>query len=344
MQSKLILASVLMIGLVVSCGTNSTGAGGDSAAGDTAAGDTAAGDTAAEGETATLSIHSTPSGTVTVDGKEVGTTPIDKLPVDVGAREVVIRRDGFIEWRKSVDVAANQPTHVAEVLRAKDPADPVAFAELARSLELEPTELEQSETLRSSKKLVAILPLFPRGKMRPDDLDEYRIDVSDAFEAEGKIEFRVGSKVLYSAPFEPEEFVTTASIPEAVRSGTKPGQTVKWGFYPSSGRPIIASFKIAKPDRKLEKREKAIDERMEGQADLLRDQMRAQLWLNKRLFYAAYRDAKSVVDRAEAAPQCLAIMQASLRRMDLKDCALWVEIEDKVKRLPSRYRPRHGPG
>ncbi len=329
MHSKLILASVLMIGLVVSCGTSSAGPDGDSSA---------------KRETATLSIHSTPSGAVTVDGKEVGTTPIENLPVEIGAREVVIRRDGFVEWRKSVVVAANQPNHVAKVLRAKDPADPAAFADLARSLELEPAELEHGETLRSSKKSVAILPLFPRGKMRPGDLDEYRIDVTEAFDAEGKIEFRIGSKVLYSVSFEPEEFVTTASIPDAVRSGSKPGQTVKWGFYPSSGRPVIASFKIAKPDRNLEKREKAIDKRMEGQADLLRDQMRAQLWLNKRLFYAAYRDAKAVVDRAESAPQCLAIMQASLRRMDLKDCALWIEIEDEVKRLPSRYRPRRGPG
>ncbi|MHC4452394.1 MAG: PEGA domain-containing protein [Planctomycetota bacterium] len=287
-----------------------------------------------------LTIEAIPTGDVLVDGKSVGPSPIKEFAVDAGDRAVTVRREGFVDWTQTVSVTSGANKSVTAALIAADPTDPAALLALAESLGLEAVEREEEETFRGGKSTKSILPLYPRGDLRVADMDNFRIDVTEEFTPNGKLEFRIGTEVLHSAPFDPESFATVDGIPDAVLTKAKPGKTVTWGYYPTKGKPVTTKFKVRKEDRQLDKRIEKLEKRMAGQPPLLQAQMRAQLLLNKRLYYAAYRNARSVVERAQAAPESLAIMQAALRRMDLKGTALWSEIEDKVERLPSRYRLR----
>jgi len=271
----------------------------------------------------TLSVASAPAGELVVDGEPVGRTPVENLELAPGRHELVIRREGFADWTKTVDLPEAEALRLDARLIVADPTDPAALAALAEELELEAVEPVESETMRSGGKAPPVLAVYPRGTLLDTDLDEFRVDVTEEFEPGGKIEFRMGRDVLFSMPFDPESFATVLDVPE-------------------KGRPVTAKFKVRTMDSQRKRRVEKLDERTERQPELLRDQMRAQLWLNKRLYYAAYRDARSVVRRAQSAPESLVIMQAALRRLDLEDTALWAEIEDQVERLPSRWRSRFG--
>ncbi len=331
------LLPLLVVSLVcaVACGKAEPS---PAASGTIPTGSTPTGTEPAKTQASTLSITSSPDGEALVDGKVVGTTPIENLAAEPGERAITIRRKGFTEWTQTVSVGPGDTSAVAANLVIADPTDPEALAAMAASLEIEPVEVEAEETLRSAGAKKAVIPVFPRGDMRTSDLDQFRIDVTEEFEPSGKLEFRIGKKVVHSEVFDPESFATTRPFPDTVVAAMTPGKTVTWGYYPEKGKPVVTKFKIQKRNRQLERRLEKLEKRMEGQSELVRDQMMAQLWLNKRLYYAAYRGAASVVNRAEHAPQSLTIMQCALRRMKLEGSAAWTEIEDKVSRLPSRFR------
>ena len=59
-----------------------------------------------------LSINATPWADVSVDGKEVGETPLGNLAVAVGPHEVVLKNPQLGERRVPVDVTAHSPTRV----------------------------------------------------------------------------------------------------------------------------------------------------------------------------------------------------------------------------------------
>jgi eukaryotic-like serine/threonine-protein kinase len=59
-----------------------------------------------------LSINATPWADVSVDGKDVGQTPLGNLAVAAGPHEVVLKNPQLGERRVSVDVTAHSPTRV----------------------------------------------------------------------------------------------------------------------------------------------------------------------------------------------------------------------------------------
>lgn len=209
--------------------------------------------------------------------------------------------------------------------------------ELAKELGVELTPFQEFERTRGSDDAPAVQPLFPREDVREGDLDQFRVDVSSEFEAGGKLEFRQGQAVLFSRDFAPEDFVTLEGIPDEVRAA-KAGQAVTWGYYPEKGKPVTAEFTIVKEDpRLLEQIAKA--EKRAGTADsYLATVMRAQLYLNKRLYYAAFREAQRALEKgSEDATQAFAVIQASLRAMKLHKSALWTDLQASFPGVRGRY-------
>jgi hypothetical protein len=83
-----------------------------------------------------------------------------------------------------------------------------------------------------------------------------------------------------------------------------------------------------------------MQKRLAGQPDLVLHQMRAQLFLNKRLYLAAYLEARKAFARSKFATQAVAIMQSALRRMHLDETSLWGEVQEAAAAMPPRGKAR----
>jgi hypothetical protein len=214
---------------------------------------------------------------------------------------------------------------------------PLTMASLASELGVELTPFEEFERHRGADEAIPVQALYPREDVRAEDLDSFRVDVSSDFEGAGKIEFRQGKDVLSSSAFAPTDFMTTEAIPEAVRAA-KPGQTVTWGWYPEKGKPVTTQFTIVKEDPRLQERIGKMEKRV-GEADqYLVAAMRAQLYLNARLYYAAYKEAQRALEfGSEDATQAFAVMQASLRAMKLHKTALWTDLQTQFDGVRGRF-------
>ncbi len=236
-----------------------------------------------------------------------------------------------------------EATKPAEPVRI-DPDEPVSLAVLAQEFDLEFPELEKVEQFRGSKKGGKIYILYPRKDVRKVDLDRFRVDVTDEFAREGTIEFRRGKDVLYSAPFEPERFETIIDVPAAVASAVQLGDRVTWGFYPKEGRPVTAQFRVVKERKKVTKRVDALEQRLKKDHPVVLASLKAQVFLDNKLYYAAYREAWAVVRTGQAPVEACAIVQASVRRMGLKKTPLWDAAQEAAGVAVRGYRGRYGPG
>jgi len=296
------------------------------------------------GGSGTIQLASLPKAEVLIDGKLVGETPLTHS-VSAGSHEIVLRSEAFVDHKETGSVDADKTWSVDCVLKASDPNDPVAIAKLAKAFEIgEWTEFEPQVRHRGGRESSFVVALYPRGKVRLEDLSEYRIDVGDEFEAAGTLRFKRGSKVLFEAAFDPEELSTQVPVPEKVLKTLKSGAQVTWGFYPAKGKATTAKFKVVKDDPRLTKRLAKMEKRMADADEVTLCQMRAQLYLNKKLYVAAYLEARralALAKDAETPPsQALAIMQGAAQRMNLKKTPLWDEIQGEIGRVPSRVKER----
>jgi hypothetical protein len=66
---------------------------------------------------------------VIVDGRQVATASTHQLELDPGQHEVILQRDGFIDWKTTIDVAEATPLQVsAQLVEARVTLWPVALA------------------------------------------------------------------------------------------------------------------------------------------------------------------------------------------------------------------------
>jgi hypothetical protein len=290
-------------------------------------------------------IDSLPQAEVVIDGEDAGNTPLVR-DFPEGSHDIVLRAGGFRDHEESIRVVAGGIADVDRVLIAEDPGDPVAIAKLAAGLEIgELTAFEPRVRHRGAPDPEFVAPLYPRGNVRLRDLTEYRVDVGEAFRDEGRLVFRRRSQVLFATKFDPAGPSTVAPVPKKVVSALKSGAIVTWGFYPANGKPVTARFRVVRDDERIAKRLRRMEERMAGHPEVALAEMRAQLFLNKKLYTAAYLEARRALELAagdEAPPtQALAVMQGAAQRMELRGTPLWQEIEDEIERVPARVRRRH---
>jgi hypothetical protein len=293
----------------------------------------------------TLRIDALPQAEVVIDGEVAGTTPFARdLPA--GDHEIVLRATGFNDHEESVVLIGGGIADIDRVLVAADPGDPEAIAKLAEGFDIgEISAFEPPVRHRGAPDTEFAVPLYPRGNVRLADLSEFRIDVGEDFDEEGKLVFRRRSNVMFETKFDPEGRSIVAPVPEDVVSALKSGAIVTWGFYPAEGKPTTAKFRVVREDTRLAKRLKSMEERMAGHPEITLAQMRAQLYLNKKLYTAAYLEARKALALSEGdevpPTQALAVMQSAAQRMNLRRTPLWQEIEEEIEQVPARVRRRH---
>ncbi len=286
---------------------------------------------------ATLKIHSFPAAEVVIDGVVKGQTPA-QLDLAPGSYTLVLRRPGFDERPQRIQVAAGEKASIQQFLIAKDSNDPSVREWMEQEFEVAMAALDDERT-RGGARSGEVNPLFPRGNVRLRDLDALHVDAPLSAEADGTIELRLGKQVLFSAELVAPDHVerVTLELPEDARAALQPGVKAVWGYYPRKGRPATAEFTVVEEDPALEARLERFTRRMDGNNPVLIRQMRAQLLLNSRLHYAAFREAQLVLDEVEGSEAACAIQTQAVRAMDIEETCLGGEVMTrKVKILEHR--------
>ena len=67
----------------------------------------------------TIAINATPWATVTLDGQDLGETPVGNTPVPIGTHEVVFRHPQLGEQRLTATVTATAPARLSVDMRKK---------------------------------------------------------------------------------------------------------------------------------------------------------------------------------------------------------------------------------
>jgi predicted Ser/Thr protein kinase len=268
---------------------------------------------------ATLSIRTYPVAEVLLDGKSLGTTPLE-ASVRPGRHRLVLKSKGFRDWVKDDVSLTPLATWSVERILIADPDDTYAQEILARRYNLPTLQLAELPRTRGSSPEDWIEPLVPRGKVRAEDLTDLRIDVGPAWNAKGRLEFRAGGKVLASEDFAPGRLSTTAAMPEAAKAALKPGDAFEWGFYPENGAPrIVTCTLVSDPGR-----DPKMERELEGQDPSVAALLRASLLLKQGLCLAAYREASRLADEGHTG--ALAVMRGALEGMKLEDTPLWHDL------------------
>jgi predicted Ser/Thr protein kinase len=268
---------------------------------------------------ATLRVKTYPVAEAFLDGRSVGTTPI-AVKVRPGRHRLVLRSAGFDDYVWEEKLVWGSTATVDLTLRA-NPDDPDARAILAEKYGVHLVALGAIPRTRGGGGEDWVEPLYPRGKVRPEDVTDLRIDIGPEWEAKGKLEVRAGGKALYSADFGPKNLSTVMPVPEAAMAALKPGDEFEWGFYPEKGEPKVATCElVADSGRATEMERDLADQRQDPSVIAI---LRANALLEEGLHLAAYREASRLVEAGSRNDAVLAVMRHALEGMKLEDTPLW---------------------
>ena len=205
---------------------------------------------------ARLDLTSLPDGAeVLVDGASFGRTPL-RLPLKPGSYDVVLRRDGFVDRARRIDVSAGAEVTREFAMVPKDLDDPVARLQIAQALKLDALGYKFGATRSAEEALVFV---YPRRNVRLDDLDLYGFETdpkpfSPLPDEGGMLEFRRGDETLYSTPFgdDYKHGQTVAPVPKDVRNALHVGDRVTWGLFfegrRNESKNVVARFTVVDVD------------------------------------------------------------------------------------------------
>ncbi len=289
----------------------------------------------------TLQLVTSPDGAeIVLAGQVRGRTPV-QLDLAPGTYDLTFRTEGFVERARRVDVSAGGQVYLDVALQPRDERDLVARMRLARSLEVASVPYA---TERQRGNAMPVL-LRPRDDMRLGDLDGFAYDLSEGFPEGAMLEFRRGSEVLSSAPFDPTRSRDTLPLPAEVRSALKVGDVVTWGLKMSpravrmGKKDLLAQFRVV-ADVDLGPVFAKIDRALPEASEALRGEMRVRALAQRGLWVAALRQADEL---AEAHPDVLAV-QALARQLyvmlKLRDAPRALELIERISEFPADQTER----
>jgi hypothetical protein len=298
------------------------------------------GSTKPSADTASVTITSYPAAEAKVDGVVKGTTPLT-LALTPGTHSVSFSAAGFNGETESITVKAGESRTVEGILAVTNPNDPITHDLLASAAEIPLEPATDVSTHRGASSGPQVLPMYPMGDVRMAGLSSFRVEIDDKFEAAGKLEFRKGKKVLWSAPFNPDHLVTVDHVPQDVLKALKTGDRIEWGFYPDNPKQkSVTSTFVVIEKKQVEKALVSIDsdKRLAKQPALTRDLLKAEKMENYSLYSEAlqrYLDIRAAY--ADTALPYKGIANC-LQRLHLTDSELYAEALSKkpVEKSPTR--------
>ena len=186
-----------------------------------------------------LTLTSSPSASVSVDGKWSGVTPVT-VYVSPGTHDIVFEQEGFIPELYRIAVAENTPATVSSDLVIEDAGDDTALLALARAMEFEDWAANDTEAVaHRGAPDSSVTVLWPRGKVLNSSIQTLRIDVDESY-GEGFLEVQTKKgDTTYRDSFDPEEMTTMMGIPADFRAGQAANKEIKWGVTYDDDRDAV---------------------------------------------------------------------------------------------------------
>ncbi len=307
---------------------------------------------------ARLDLTSVPDGVeVLVGGSSLGRTPLS-VPLKPGSYDVVLRRNGFLERTRHIDVSAGAEVSREFAMVPKNLDDPVARLEIAHALQLDTLGYQFKASRSGGSELVFV---YPRGNVRIEDLGQCGFEIEPGAETSlhgmpGTFEFRRGDEVLYSAPFlhlEPagddHKGPTIVPIPKVVRDALRVGNRVTWGLFFGANRGsgalndnhVVARFTVVDVDAKAglatfdaRLRDCDFPEALAGELEV------RKLW-SLGLSSAALVKADRLADDHPESATLQALAKVAHQRLRLDDTGMRVEeLTNRLEKFPKAERER----
>lgn len=189
---------------------------------------------------------------------------------------------------------------------------------------------------------------WPQDNVTKEGLQTYRVDVGDDYEDDGKLEFRVGKKVLYSEQFAPEDSVTVSAVPQSVIDAIKKGKTVTWGVF-FEGRAkknsVKEKFKVVdgkKAGKRLKKMEGS--KHFTRQKALIQELLKTQVLEDNRLYSEALVQYLGILQAWPDSTQPFRGIVSCCRRLKLKDTPLFTIASEFVRGKGGRAKAGNNSG
>lgn len=264
---------------------------------------------------ATLAIESEPADAVaTLDGVAVGSTPL-ALSVASGSHAVLVRRPGFKDWSKVIDVSPGDKASFSFQLIVADSRDAAAVNLLALPLGVALQQFTLPETQRVSMQGEPVELIVPRGRVRLVDVTTLLMDIDpERVDPSGVIALRRGATTLWEAPFQPQAEQYAVPVPQTVRALLRPGEQLIWGWWPSQGRPVTVALQVVSDDVAPLMAE--LERRLGEQPEAVRRHLHAQALLDHELFTGAFLEARVLALEDPGDVRAVAVMEQALTSLD----------------------------
>jgi len=266
----------------------------------------------------TLLVDVKPAGEVLVDSTSWGNSP-QRIELAPGPHVLSIRLPKFVEETARFDLGPGEMRVFSPQLIVADSSDPRAIRLLAEALHVAVADFERGSPFRGHA--TEVLPVFPRGKVRTSDLTAFELEVPidpmRDLAREGTLRFKRGDEVLYAAPLTLTESIVRAPMPAEVLAVLRPGDRVRWGWYPTTGRSLTAEFMLT--EKPIDRDMAELDARIAGQKPQTRALVRALKFLDGGFALAAYREAARIVEVDPKNEFGWALAHEALERLDLRE-------------------------
>lgn len=102
------------------------------------------------GGSGTITFTSEPSGAyVSLDGVIIGTTPHTKTDIKHGKHQVVITKNGYYNWRETIDMTGGGARHIYAVLNSVTPENAIRISSVPSGAAIYLNGLYQGETMEN---------------------------------------------------------------------------------------------------------------------------------------------------------------------------------------------------
>lgn len=243
----------------------------------------------------------------------------------------------------SKDDPASAPTSDAPLasVAGADEATYVAWLK-ANDLTREPVTAEGG-TRSGGGSESSLWPLHPRGEVRLEGLQTWRVEVDpEGFSPGGHLEFRKGKEVLWrdDAEFTPAGEMAKGGLPSPVIAALKAGDTITWGIVYGDKRDVTTTFKIvtkAAIEKQVERIQR--DRRNQKQSPLIKQLGKNQVLVNNSLYSEALADYIDITEKRPAVSEAWTRIVECMRQLGLKGTRLYQDALEQLKTSAPRARP-----
>lgn len=246
----------------------------------------------------------------------------------------------------SKDEPASAPTSDAPIASVAG-ADEATYVAWLKANELTRESVTPDSGTRSGRSGESSLwPLHPRGEVRLEGLQTWRVEVDpEGFIPGGHLEFRKGKEVLWrdDAEFAPSGAMAKGGLPSPVIAALKAGDTVTWGIVYGDKRDVTTTFKVVTKGtvEKVEKQVERIqrDRRNQKQSPLVKQLGKNQVLVNNSLYSEALADYIDITEKRPAVSEAWTRIVECMRQLGLKGTNLYQDALEQLKTSAPRARP-----